>query len=81
MPTVDFSSVAWRASVACRDEDDYHRTGDLMRSTIRINDGSRRLGRLRELPAYVPPVANQVYGRVSPGVRLEPVGAPADQPG
>ena len=52
-----------------------------MRSTIRINDGSRRLGRLRELPAYVPPVANQVYGRVSPGVRLEPVGAPADQPG
>ncbi|MFN8156428.1 MAG: ATP-grasp domain-containing protein [Candidatus Nanopelagicales bacterium] len=81
VPTVDFSSVAWRASVACRDEDDYHRTGDLMRSTIRINDGSRRLGRLRELPAYVPPVANQVYGRVSPGVRLEPVGAPADQPG
>jgi hypothetical protein len=45
-----------------------------MRATLRINPPSR-LARLREVPAYLPPVLNQVYGRVSPGLRLQPVGA------
>lgn len=78
VPTVDFSSVAWRATIACRDVDDFLRTSDRMRATLRINPPSR-IARLREVPAYLPPVLNQVYGRVSPGLRLEPVGAAQGQ--
>lgn len=73
VPTVDFASVPWRATVRCRDEEGYHAVSARLRATLRINP--RGGGRLRQLPAYVPPVVNQLYGRFAPGLHLEPLPA------
>ncbi len=72
VPTVDFATVPWRATVSCQDEEHFHRTSDRMRAVLAFDSrGGRRLERVQALPALVPQAAVQAYGRLAPGLHLQ----------
>jgi hypothetical protein len=76
VPTVDFASVPWRATVSCESEEHFHSTSERVRALVRIDaPQARPWSRLRELAAYVPPVFDRAYGQVAARRHVERIGA------